>query len=151
MAFGTTPLPGGPGVFSSLEERRAAIEAQARNTGQVATVALSYQTTGTGYSASAGYLDFGVAFVAEPLITTGAALLAASSGEPTPSSGVLRWHRNAAGYYIGAKVWARVADGTETTSVLHTFSFTGVAIKQFSNLLGDLTGPIPGKVPAAAR
>ena len=153
MAYGITIAPVTNTLFTAAEDRRAAQVAQDTNSGQIATISLTYLTIGSGGIQADNFMSFDSTFVSEPAFTTGAALLDGNgvTGGMLVSAGVVEWLRDSAGYYIGCKVWATVTGGTQGTKVLHTFTFNGIAIKKLPVIEGDLAGPIPGRIPSAAK
>lgn len=82
-------------IYSALEDARLRREAQNTNATRSATCVLTYDTTGVGESTTTGALDFGMAFVQQPSVATGAVALTLPDTTyyryPTISAGVWKW------------------------------------------------------------
>jgi hypothetical protein len=106
----------------------------------------TFETTGTGSTASDRAINFGLAFTQKPMFSYGYELLNRVDFEddddlvevlyPASTGFVYLWKQNAAGLYVGAYVGMTVFDGPgggvlidPDIQIEHHFTFCGIAMK----------------------
>lgn len=131
-------------------ERR---EAEKANASRWATTELKVVTTGVGRARHDAVLAFPVQFVDEPIMAQGSGVIRnpdpKNYWDPEGTAGVWAWSRNAAGLYVGCKIWTSVTfeamvasdepdnETWKTVSVQHWLVFQGTALKGLSQEARD--------------
>lgn len=118
-----------------LEIRSALKDAQRENSARQAKTVVTWTTTGMGAIKVDHYLDLGITFLEEPIVSTGYALDQdddlVEGSYPKAFAGVYDWKLDTRGYYTGVWVFFVV----ETTGkpvnykLNHHFVFQGMALK----------------------
>jgi hypothetical protein len=135
--------------LSALDSRDAFRGQVVENSSRLAFAFGSFSTTGWGETRIPDCLEFGLTFVKQPYVASSWSIDDAQIVEgryPMISSGVVRWRKNARGFYTGAWVAMKV----ETRSVFiptalpdpaydieHTFIFAGLATKELPDYLAN--------------
>lgn len=117
------------------------------NGARLATVIITVTSEGSGEIKHDGVLPFDCAFTEKPGIGWGMEIDSDDLVDgffPRVTAGVHGWQRNAKGQYLGAYVYFTIdlpvgydPDDVPSTSLIHTFTFHGVAMKRVPDYLLD--------------
>ena len=99
-------------IFGELQRAWQEKERHKENSAREVNFHSTYETTGSGELIPTSVVPFQVPFFQEPHVTHGCAIQRLPDRNfyrlPTVTGGVLRWERNARGFYVGAFVFFRI-------------------------------------------
>lgn len=144
-------------------------EAHRENAARLASIVVSFETTGSGDLIPPQPVVFKVPFFEEPTVAYGSVLRRRPDAQfyrlPVSSGGVLRWQKNERGFVLGAFLYFGIQVGyapgfipSEDTPLarpvmLHHLTFTGPAYKRMSPEVADaaVDPQIPPLRPPVSR
>lgn len=134
------PFLGTNPVVDAMEQRRGYIEQLRQNTSRLAQSYNFVETVGVGQIRLPTVVNFHCTFVQKPVVGYGYTVESDLIEGDFPASvgGVYAWQQDARGFYLGCYVFAVVTATSDTTTIQHDFTFTGIAMKDLPQYLLDL-------------
>lgn len=126
-------------LVEALEAHRGRLEQVRENSARQAQSFATLTTHGSGETQHATVVPFDCTFIEEPFVAYGFSLDGDTLVDgffPTSSGGVWKWQQDRRGFYLGAWVFF-VVNGSSTYDLQHSFTFSGIAIKDLPDYLMD--------------